>query len=185
MYCYILLCVTSGGLSDTERVLRPEVPFDVEEVTSLRKTCTELREVVRYMKRERDILEARQSVAEGETSRLESSLAVAQRALDEVRGELKRELDAKIAARGEGDFERLTAEVTQVSGRVKGGSFACRSATYFSNMSICQYVNMRYDYTEFAMASNGCVTPSPCSCPCPCPCPCPSLYAQPFHSISF
>ena len=112
------MCST-GASSDAERVLRPEVPFDFEEVTILRKTCTELREVVRYMKRERDILEARQSVAEGESSRLESTLAVAQRALDEVRGELKRELDAKVAARGEGDFERLTAEVTQVSQRVR------------------------------------------------------------------
>ena len=112
MFCSVH---SSGASSDTERVLRPESTLDVEEVTILRKTCTELREVVRYMKRERDILEARQSVAEGETSRLESSLAVAQRALDEVRGELKRELDAKVAARGEGDFERLTAEVTQVS----------------------------------------------------------------------
>ena len=110
---------SSGASSDAERVLRPEVPFDVEEVTILRKTCTELREVVRYMKRERDILEARQSVAEGESSRLESTLAVAQRALDEVRGELKRELDGKVAARGEGDFERLTAEITQVSQRVR------------------------------------------------------------------
>lgn len=118
--CVLLWCVCSAGApSDAERVLRPEVPFDVEEVTILRKTCTELREVVRYMKRERDILEARQSVAEGESSRLESTLAVAQRALDEVRGELKRELDAKVAARGEGDFERLTAEVTQVSERVR------------------------------------------------------------------
>lgn len=124
IFCYVVyyICVPSscfaypsGALSNAERVLRPEVPFDLEEVTNLRKTCTELREVVRYMKRERDILEARQSVAEGETSRLESSLAVVQRALDEVRGELKRELDAKVAARGEGDFERLTAEVTQVS----------------------------------------------------------------------
>jgi hypothetical protein len=119
VFCTVVMfCVCSSGpSSDAERVLRPEVPFDVEEVTILRKTCTELREVVRYMKRERDILEARQSVAEGESSRLESALAVAQRALDEVRGELKRELDAKVAARGEGDFERLTAEVTQVSQR--------------------------------------------------------------------
>lgn len=66
------------------------------------------------MKRERDILEARQSVAEGEASRLESTLSVTQRALDEARGELKKELDSRVSVRGAEEFNRLTAEVTQV-----------------------------------------------------------------------
>jgi septal ring factor EnvC (AmiA/AmiB activator) len=95
-------------------VLRPVVPLDNEEVAELRRTSTELREVVRYLKRERDLLEARQSVAEGESNRMEASLAATQRALDEARSELKRELDSKATARGEKDFNKLTAEVTQV-----------------------------------------------------------------------
>lgn len=92
--------------------------MDSEELLELRRTSTELREVVRYLKRERDLLEARQSVAEGESSRMETALAATQRALDEARGELKRELDMKATARGEKDFNKLTAEVTQVSGRL-------------------------------------------------------------------
>lgn len=83
-------------------------------MAELRRTSTELREVVRYLKRERDLLEARQSVAEGESNRMEASLTATQRALDEARGELKRELDSKDTARGEQGFNKLTAEVTQV-----------------------------------------------------------------------
>ena len=48
-------------------MLRPtSVPADTEELEDLRRTSTELREVVRYMKRERDLLEAKQSVTEGD-----------------------------------------------------------------------------------------------------------------------
>ena len=48
-------------------MLRPtSVPADTEELEELRRTSTELREVVRYMKRERDLLEAKQSVTEGD-----------------------------------------------------------------------------------------------------------------------
>ena len=51
----------------SDRVLRPmSVPIDTEELNDLRRTSAELREVVRYMKRERDLLEAKQSVTEGE-----------------------------------------------------------------------------------------------------------------------
>jgi hypothetical protein len=124
MPCLLLLtlmttlthCLHSNFLAATnaDRVLRPVVPLDNEEVAELRRTSTELREVVRYLKRERDLLEARQSVAEGESSRMEASLAATQRALDEARAELKRELDSKATARGEKDFTKLTAEVTQV-----------------------------------------------------------------------
>ena len=58
------------GTNDTDRVLRPSastsIPVDAEELNELRRTATELREVVRYLKRERDLLEAKQSVVEGE-----------------------------------------------------------------------------------------------------------------------
>ena len=48
-------------------MLRPtSVPADTEELEELRRGSTELREVVRYMKRERDLLEAKQSVTEGD-----------------------------------------------------------------------------------------------------------------------
>ena len=58
------------GTNDTDRVLRPSAstPVDAEELNELRRTATELREVVRYLKRERDLLEAKQSVVEGEVN---------------------------------------------------------------------------------------------------------------------
>ena len=60
------------GTNDTDRVLRPSastsIPVDTEELNELRRTATELREVVRYLKRERDLLEAKQSVVEGEVN---------------------------------------------------------------------------------------------------------------------
>ena len=86
-----------------------------EEVVELRQQCTELREVVRYMKREKDLLEAKLAVAEGEAARLGTSLAATQRALDEARAELKRELDKRVSVRGEEEFTRLMTEVTQLN----------------------------------------------------------------------
>jgi nucleoprotein TPR len=89
--------------------------IDPEEVAELRKTSVELREVVRYMKRERDLLEAKLSVSEGLSARQSAVLAAAQRALDEARAELKRELDKRTATRSEEEFSRLMSEVTQLN----------------------------------------------------------------------
>jgi hypothetical protein len=92
---------------------------------------------VRYLKRERDLLEARQSVAEGESSRMEASLAATQRALDEARAELKRELDSKATARGEKDFTKLTAEVTQVRHTAYQWSFSVFLLTWLITPLLC------------------------------------------------
>lgn len=137
------LCILAA--SNADRVLRPVVPPDNEEVAELRRTSTELREVVRYLKRERDLLEARQSVAEGESNRMEASLAATQRALDEARSELKRELDSKATARGEKDFNKLTAEVTQVRLRL-----VSTSPHWHSMAEECPLVYMFPDLTHLA-----------------------------------
>lgn len=98
-----------GASSSVESILRPVSgsEVDAEELIDLRRTSTELREVVRYMKRERDLLEAKLSVAEGDSSRLTAALAVTQRALDETRAELKRELGKRSNVRDEEEFRRL------------------------------------------------------------------------------
>ena len=49
-----------------------DVPFD--EVGDLRKATTEMREVLRYMKREKDMLQAKLSVSETENSRVVTEL---------------------------------------------------------------------------------------------------------------
>ena len=68
---------------------------DVDELVELRKTSVELREVLRFMKREKDMLTAKLSVSEMEAGRLASELQSLRRSLDEVKVELKRELDKR------------------------------------------------------------------------------------------
>lgn len=85
------------------------------EMAELRQANSEMREVVRYMKRERDMLEAKLAVSEGEYSRSASSLAACQRTLDETRIELRRELDKVNSMRSEDEFSRLMAEVHQLN----------------------------------------------------------------------
>jgi nucleoprotein TPR len=88
------------------------------ELTSLRSSLSELREVIRYMKRERDLLEARVAVADTENARHVGTIAALQRSLDETRSELKKELDTKSkgsGSRSEEEFLRLMAEVTQIN----------------------------------------------------------------------
>jgi nucleoprotein TPR len=61
---------------------------DDSMVADLQQTVAELREVVRYMKRERDLLSAKLSLAEAESNRHMSALTVAHRSLDELRAQL-------------------------------------------------------------------------------------------------
>lgn len=87
----------------------------LEEVKELQGKSSELREVLRYVKRERDILEAKLSVSETENSRYSSTISSLQRQLDEVKSELKRELDRRTTVRSEDEFTKLMAEVTQLT----------------------------------------------------------------------
>jgi nucleoprotein TPR len=89
--------------------------FTSDEVSGLHTAAAELREVIRYMKREQDVLEAKLSIADSENSRLKISLGGLQRALDEAKVELSRELDKRVVSRGEDEFARLLAEVNQLN----------------------------------------------------------------------
>lgn len=86
-----------------------------KELSELRKSNSELREIVRFMKREREMLEAKLSLAETEASRLKSSLRATQKSLDEVRSELKREMEKKINTRSEEEFQHLLSQIGQLN----------------------------------------------------------------------
>lgn len=57
-------------------------------VREMRNTITELREVVRYIKRERDVLSSKQTASEGEVTRLRTELNSAHHILDELRSQV-------------------------------------------------------------------------------------------------
>ena len=82
-------------ISQSTQPLPPANKADVDELVELRKTSVELREVLRFMKREKDMLTAKLSVSEMEAGRLASELQSLRRSLDEVKIELKRELDKR------------------------------------------------------------------------------------------
>ena len=83
------------AISQSTQPLPPANKADVDELVELRKTSVELREVLRFMKREKDMLTAKLSVSEMEAGRLASELQSLRRSLDEVKIELKRELDKR------------------------------------------------------------------------------------------
>ena len=86
-----------------------------EELSSLRSSNAELREVVRFMKREQDVVEAKLSLSESESARLKASLASVHRALDEAKAEIRREIDRRLSARDEEEIVRLKKEVEQIN----------------------------------------------------------------------
>lgn len=88
---------------------------DESEDNALAASLAEMREVVRYMKREREILEAKLSVLETENARHAGTIAALQRSLDEARAELRKSLENKGSGRSEDEFNRLMAEVTQLN----------------------------------------------------------------------
>eukprot|EP00607_Mallomonas_marina_P000773 CAMPEP_0182433480 /NCGR_PEP_ID=MMETSP1167-20130531/63490_1 /TAXON_ID=2988 /ORGANISM="Mallomonas Sp, Strain CCMP3275" /LENGTH=1257 /DNA_ID=CAMNT_0024622215 /DNA_START=168 /DNA_END=3941 /DNA_ORIENTATION=- len=101
---------SSSSMSDGARDTTIE-----EELTEAQHTARQLREVVGYMKRERDTLEAKLSVANTELSRHQSSAMTYQRLLEEVRAELKKELEKNKSTRDDNEFSRIMSEVTQLN----------------------------------------------------------------------
>lgn len=87
-----------------------------DELIEMRQASAELRDVVRYMKRERDMLEAKLSLTETEKNRYIAESASTQKALDESRAELKREIESRSQnARSEDEFAKLMQEITQLN----------------------------------------------------------------------
>ncbi len=93
------------------------------EVAVLRKSLSDLREVVRFLRREREVSEAEKQTAEAQVGRLKASLTQAQVALRSARAELRSiaEEKAKEAVGEEGggisesEHAKLVAQATQLS----------------------------------------------------------------------
>ena len=86
-----------------------------EELIELRHNMSDLREAMRYLKRERDTMELKLSVSENEVNRIQGALATTQKLLDESRVELKRELDKRLNIHDESSYAKLMSEVTQLN----------------------------------------------------------------------
>lgn len=92
------------------------LPPDVQtEITELRTSERELREVLLNTKKDRDRALMALTVKEAEWSRQCSALAATQRQLDETRAELKKSNEKSVTARSEDEFTRLLGEVSQLN----------------------------------------------------------------------
>lgn len=88
---------------------------DDNEVVFLRKSCSELREVLKFMKADKDMLEARLSISEAENNRHQNQTQSLMKTIDQLRSELKSEIDLKSKVRSEEEFQRILVEVTQLN----------------------------------------------------------------------
>ncbi len=86
-----------------------------DEVHELRQNISNLQEVMRNMKRERDIMEPKLSVAETEKTRFQGALATTQKLLDETRAELKKEIEKRVTVHDDASYAQLMSEVTQLN----------------------------------------------------------------------
>ena len=86
-----------------------------EEVNELRQNISNLQEVMRNMKRERDLMEPKLSAAESEKIRIQGTLTTTQKLLDETRAELKKEVEKRINVHDDASYAKLMSEVTQLN----------------------------------------------------------------------
>ena len=110
--------VTSTGISldtNTSSTFNGTTNDVQREIIELRKHASELREVIRYMKREKDTIDAKLSVAESESSRYLSSMNTLQKLLDQTKVELKKEMEKNKSIHSETEFQKLLLEVTQLN----------------------------------------------------------------------
>lgn len=87
---------------------------------AMRKSLSDLREVLRYMKREREVLEAKLTLSTAASQRLEGTVADLSRQLDEVKSELavsRKDASSSPTAppRSEEEFSNIMVGVTQLN----------------------------------------------------------------------
>ncbi len=94
-------------------------PIDVDrdaEIEELQRECSELREVVRYIKREKDFCETKKSEYEIQLAHLKGSLKASQLQLEESRAELLKEIERNNSGRNKSEeFNKLLVEVMQIN----------------------------------------------------------------------
>lgn len=95
------------------------VPIDVDrdaEIEELKRECGELREVIRYIKREKDFCETKKSEYEIQLAHLKGSLKASQLQLEESRAELLKEIERNNGGRNKSEeFNKLLVEVMQIN----------------------------------------------------------------------
>ena len=89
---------------------------EFDEITELRKSASEMREVLRFMKREKEMLQARLNIAESENNRYVNQLQSLSKSLDEARTELKKELESRqLSVSNQQEYQKLLQEVNQLN----------------------------------------------------------------------
>jgi nucleoprotein TPR len=92
------------------------VAGEFDELSELRKSAGEMREVLRFMKREKEMLQARLNIAESENNRYVNQLQSLSKSLDEARTELKKELEARqLSVSNPQEYQKLLQEVSQLN----------------------------------------------------------------------
>eukprot|EP01039_Chlorochromonas_danica_P002590 gene2590-2832_t len=100
---------------NSEGSLHVSTESTVEDIQGLKQASIETREVLRYMKREKEVLQAKVHVLESENTRYLGQLQSLQKTTDELRAELKKELDKHVGVRSEEEFKKLLAEVDHLN----------------------------------------------------------------------
>ena len=100
--------IKNATTDETQEEKSSNMTTDKDQTTKLEKSVAELREMVRFMQSEREILDAQLDALRHTAERERATSAVAKRSLDEARVEL--ELLQKRAKTGEGDVHSHAAE---------------------------------------------------------------------------
>jgi nucleoprotein TPR len=107
---------------DAHALSAPRIGDSIEGQQQAQQTVTELREVIKYMKREKDMLEAKYTVCEMEKARYLNDTMSLNKALDEIKVELHRELCSKgknaqggSSLRSEEEIQALLQDVNQLN----------------------------------------------------------------------
>lgn len=69
---------------------------DISNTSSTDKTVSDLREVISFLRREKELLEAKYDVSRNEVSRSNQKAAILQQTVDELRLQLKAEMDRSV-----------------------------------------------------------------------------------------
>jgi nucleoprotein TPR len=86
-----------------------------KEVEELRRSSNEMRELLRYMKREKEMLSTKVQILESENSRYSSQVSSLNKSLEEIRNELKVEVEKKMTLHSDEEFQLLVSELNQLA----------------------------------------------------------------------
>jgi len=100
---------------DTSNINILSTDNETNETTELRKHAAALNELLKNMKKEKDLQEAQIARIEVERDGLNNTLFSTQRALDEAKASLKKEQEKKVSKFSDEEFNRLKSEAARVT----------------------------------------------------------------------